>query len=284
MLAHGAVLMDVTDTPASLDASQFQKIIVGPGPAGTPPNPPAQGGNYPGVASLIVGAALGSGALISPTVVLTAAHVVESFSGSGTVNFFGASRTISSVSIHPLWTSIPGGNLNYDLAYVTLSSAVTIQPYSLYTLTNEAGQATEMVGYGQTNDSSYGVKRLGFNEVDASYTFVPGFINLDANGRILVSDFDGDNTDHSTWSGDSGGPLFINGQVAGIASWISDSTPSYNDFFGHVRVSSFTSNFLSPFVPIATYVPEPGTMSYGLISLVAIRWIRARRMSGFGRV
>jgi hypothetical protein len=194
------------------------------------------------------------------------------------VNFFGASRSVASVTIHPLWTSAPGGNLNYDVAYVTLSSAVTITPYSLYTLTDESGKAIELVGYGQTNDTSSGVKRRGFNEVDASYTYVaPSTLNLNPSGNILVSDFDSDGSDYMTWFGDSGGPLFIGGKVAGIASWVSDPTPGYGDFFGHARVSSFTSNFLSAFVPAASYVPEPGTMSYGLIGLMVIRWMRARR-------
>ena len=180
-----------------------------------------------------------------------------------------------------------GGNLNYDLAYITLDAAVTTTtPYELYTGTDEAGKSTVMVGYGLTNTSGIGIKRMGVNEIEGPYEFVlPSNLNPSASGNIMVSDFDGDGSDFMVWSGDSGGPLFINGKVAGIASWISDSTPTYGDFFGHVRVSSFTGSglFLSQFVPAAAYVPEPGTMAYGLMAVAALRWNRRRQAAaGFG--
>jgi hypothetical protein len=279
-VSHAAVLIS---SVGALDASAVTHTIVGPNSAGTPPNPVAQGTNFGAVGGITIGSVFGTGVLITPTVVLTAAHVVDTYSGSGVVNFNTTggfvARNVTGVTLHPLWA--PSDNLNYDLAYITLDSAVTTAtPYPLYTATNEAGQSTVMVGYGQTNDGTSYIKRMGVNEIESAYTFIPpSTLSPALSGSILISDFDSDGTDYMTWFGDSGGPLFIGGAVAGIASFISDSTPSHGDFFGHVRVSSFTApgGFLYGFVPAAAYVPEPHSMLYGLFGLFGLRLARRRR-------
>lgn len=286
LCGQAAVLIDPI-APTTLDYPDLDLIIVGTNQAGTGPDPIGQGANYGAVGSITIDSIFGSGVLISPSVMLTAAHVVEGYAGTGTVEFSTpggfVTRSISSVTIHPLWTSLVGGNLNYDLAYISLNADVTTAtPYELYTSTDEAGKSTVMVGYGRTNTNGPGTKRMGVNEVDATYTFVPpGLLNLNPSGSILVSDFDSDGSDFTTWSGDSGGPLLIGGKVAGIASWTSDSTPTYSDYFGHVRVSSFISSggFLSAFVPVTSAVPEPATLTYGLMAFVALRWNRRRQTS-----
>ena len=161
--------------------------------------------------------------------------------------------------------------------------------YEIYKGAAEIGSEYEVVGFGATGAGGIelddGLRRRGWNTFDATMaeTFgaFPGWTGGD---RVLVSDFDNGlaandalglfyGIDHlglgeresSMAPGDSGGPAFIDGRIAGIVSFrlrlqfsgglssdVDDiSNASFGEFNAFTRVSSYDS-WIEP-------VPEPGT-------------------------
>lgn len=192
-------------------------------------------GEFPSVVLLFdqTAGAICTGTFITPTVVLTAAHC----SMSGKVNSQGevdlklaivnikdqAKKEAEVVAVstkvvrNPLWDK-NGGNVNsYDLGLVTFEPGVAQAVSEIAPQRAKVGDRLEIVGYGlnqATNlkdPSSAGVKRTGTNKV---VSLSQGFIQFD--GANNTSKADGTNSSAS--SGDSGGPLFIDGKVAGVTS------------------------------------------------------------------
>jgi hypothetical protein len=175
--------------------------------------------------------------------------------------------------IHPLWNGdYFNGN---DLAVIKLASTAppTAERYSLYRGSDEFSQPFAKVGYGQTgqgntgrNPESGGIKLSGYNTYDAvlsptndtalSYDFDNGLAINDAFGRF----FGTPNTGLGQFEvmaalGDSGGPGFINGSIAGITSFLypprmfgiasdidnSDNNSTFGEIAYDIRVSSHAS-------------------------------------------
>lgn len=264
---------------------------------------PEFGGAYSGVAQLVInGGTLCSSALLGDGVhLLTAAHCVASFT-SGTASFAVApnatnpyigtstSVVIQSVLVNPGWNgTVSNGS---DLAIITLASLApaAAQRYSLYTGSAEIGQVSTKVGWGKTGSGSTGDTggfewRIGQNVYDATYfdwTFVANSQN------ILIYDFDdgsagknalqlfGSDLGRGTSEvlavpGDSGGPTFISGQIAGIASFATGSgTGLFGEVGGDTRVSAYSNWILSA-------VPEPRPWVLWLAGLPALAHLTLRR-------
>lgn len=231
---------------------------------------------------------------------------------AGTRELIGSSATY----VNPLYT---GEVVDaHDLGIITLSalpsSGVRNAGYSLFTGSNPF-QVAQFVGAGATGTGSEGATQAGgfllsdrrraLNRIDFNWTdpeFGGFFYNFfgAADPHSLVTDFDNGSAandatclaigafcglgqglfEGNLGPGDSGGPLFLNGQIAGVASYgltfgtdfgdiDDDLNGSFGEFAGWTS-TQYNSAWLSPF---ATVVPEPGSFAMigvGLLALYAV--------------
>jgi secreted trypsin-like serine protease len=273
-----------------------------------------RGGIADSVAGLLLQTTAGnflcSGTLLpSGMDILTAAHCVTDINGQ--FNLLGGSATFfpnpSGTQVIPFAGaqkfSAYNGNLfaGNDLAVIHLQSpaAPAIPRENLYTSTDELGKTYNVVGFGATGSlgvgytpGSAGGRHQGFNQFDATLAV------LGLGSNVLLSDFDNGTPEHDgfgfffgldglglglnevvTAPGDSGGPAFIDGKIAGITSFgLQLSFPdgstsdidgvlnsSFGEFDGFTRVSSYAGWITGPHD--FTLVPEPGTWLLTLASL-----------------
>jgi len=210
-----------------------------------------------GVVRVSAGGYYGTGSLLyDGRAILTAAHVVDGVSASDIEVYFETTegRTTleaNAVSLSPGYDAV---DINNDLALVWLSAPAPSEAerYDLYRSFDEVGQSMLMVGYGLPGNGYDGMldtfdgpptRLMAWNRFDAdmyqlkttlgfdmSWTPLPGtqlaadfdngLSSQDALGRLIgVSDL-GQGVDEGMIApGDSGGPAFIAGKVAGIASY-----------------------------------------------------------------
>lgn len=214
------------------------------------------GGGYDGVVRISSGKSYGTGVLLyDGRAVLTVAHLFAGVSSGAEIHFETASgqQTIASsrIEIMPSFDSV---NANNDLALVWLSSAapVTAERYSLYRGSDEIGKTMAIVGYGLPGTGATGkldsytgtpLRLQAKNQFDADIGTLKQALGSalawsPVSGTQLVADFDnGSSTQDAlgrlinlpgtglgldeglTAPGDSGGPAFIRGQLAGIADY-----------------------------------------------------------------
>jgi secreted trypsin-like serine protease len=118
---------------------------------------------------------------------------------------------------NPLWES-NGKNVNkWDLSLITFPKGTAKAVSDFATSKPKVRDTLTIVGYGLNQSKnlldgkSAGVKRVGTNTVTA---VSDGFIQF--KGQSATTTADG--TKSSASGGDSGGPLFVNGKLAGITS------------------------------------------------------------------
>lgn len=211
--------------------------------------------DFMGVAALVnnVGQAC-TGALISPTAVLTARHCTDGQDASNWGAYFGTQSTGFSLYEVESFTSLaadpdhPNDFMNgTDLTVMTLSSAVTsIEPYEVLSET-EYAETVAIVGYGRHGTGSSGdsepidwSRRYATNTIEVSE---PGYDGND----LLLADFDKEDGTENTLgflgydssatgtlyegligSGDSGGPLFYQRDGEWVVGGIATGTRSYD--------------------------------------------------------
>ncbi|MBI4642796.1 MAG: trypsin-like serine protease [Deltaproteobacteria bacterium] len=267
--------------------------------------------SYDGVAKLRVSFPSatygGSAALLwNNQYLLTAAHmVVQGTTGNFTfpisfsATLSGGAVTLSGVQyfVHPGWT----GNVNdgNDLAVVRLASPAPISGYQIYRDPNTIGVVANLAGYGRSGNGDvgnvlpWGTLRQGQNRYDAFWD-MPGFpYAFDFDDGTLARDTFGNlfglynlGTEYREVDlapGDSGGPGFFNGQIAGVHSFIAtygqpwDLDNQLNSSFGEVagdmRVAAYAGWIDSVVVPIPGSLVLLGSGLAGL--LIWGRWRRS---------
>lgn len=187
---------------------------------------------------------------------------------------------VAQIFVHPQWTSDPASN--NDIAIIELAEIAPAEAerYDVYTGSDEIGKVFGRIGYGAKATGTDGElldpdprKRRGENRYDALGDIFNGYSDngIAIPGTQLAYDFDNGQPANDAFGvefgisdlglgieevgtsrGDSGGPSFIDGKIAGIASYgLSPVTPgvdvtpendtSFGEFFGDTRVSAYLS-------------------------------------------
>jgi hypothetical protein len=216
----------------TLTFTDMQPVMVAGDPIGSPPDSPSNpydpvtmtgrvdadvaSSPFAGVGFVDAIGSGGTGEAISPTQILTAAHVITngSYSASNPIKFSlnnGPTPTIitaASVAVDPLFTGVTGSDAD-DLAIITLSSPLPAGTpiYPLDTAPLAEGQTLTLVGYGTSGNGVTGydptdypqsdtIKRVGENDADAAAvldTTTGGFdaVAPYAGEQTYLFDFDG---------------------------------------------------------------------------------------------
>lgn len=213
--------------------------------------PPGEG--FDGVVRVSHGGYYGSGALLfDGRAILTTAHLFDDRSGTTTVTFETVTGThtlqAEQVLTHPGYDD--QGNSDLALVWLSAPAPVSADRYELYRAQDEISQTFIMAGYGQTGTGSTGatsstsqIRFKAGNTFDADAATLKqemgyGISWAPLAGTQLLADFD--NGSHLNdalgqllglndlglgldegliASGDSGSPAFVQGKVAGVASY-----------------------------------------------------------------
>lgn len=243
------------------------------------------GEGYDGVVRVLAGGHYGTGVVLyGGFAVLTAAHLFAGKSASWTTASVAfetrqglQTRTVSGVLLHP--GHDPQSNNDLALVWLGQSAPTAAERYDLYRHSDELGRAFDFVGYGITGTGNTGaaantgdpIRRVASNSFDALghelksvlgdamawspavktqllADFDNGLPANDALGRLMWrSDTGLGSSEGMLAQGDSGGPAFVNGLVAGVGSYLTSLTSGDQ----HPDIDNFDSN--SSFGEIAAW-------------------------------
>ncbi len=255
---------------------------------------------FTGVASIFgtytAGGSFGcSGALVSPTVILTAGHCVAP-ANSWNVSFQTASgfatRNVSGTEVHPLFANRASNTAiqQYDIAILRLA---TVAPgdASIYTIADGAaplifsdtsGTVVDMVGYGIGGNPSGalpgGTRRAAQNRL-------LGILGGELDNPLLTAHNFASAAEPANYgiiaAGDSGGAMFVNNVIIGIASAstipsLTSGTYGSGTYYGlHASLyDEATRNWTGSAIGD---IPEPGTYLLFASGLTALVLLRQRR-------
>ena len=191
---------------------------------------------HPEVGVLYSDGAFCTATLIASRVLLTARHCIPDGQNAGDIRFFtgqvvdweNATPAAVGVEIYDYWDSPLAPGYTYygdDIAAVILDRdppGISPAPYRTRPMGNDVvGQQVQLVGYGETQlcAKDHGTRR------STSATIVGMFSNLSNNFQVKTR---GGADGGEACRGDSGGPIFLEGEVAGVITGTDCASRSYH--------------------------------------------------------
>ncbi len=276
---------------------------------------------YDSVAELIADGMQGSAVKISDNWAITAAHLVE---GKRNVNLSFDGKTTynaTDIIVHDNWAG--DSTEGFDIALLKFDAGLgNFSAASLWDDGSVIGSVGTNVGFGKTGDGSSGAngsagtKRAGNNVIDFVGTDIRAGLDPASMSfttwaeNILIQDFDNPEDQdsnfagHSLWgissdrsssaeaialeyliaSGDSGGGLFVDGNLVAINSFVaSKSLGSSDSKYSDIAASTgldrhkdwiYSTTGISP----EAVVPEPSSFALLGLGLAGIAFWRQRRV------
>jgi len=194
-----------------------------------------------------------SAVLIAPRWAITAAHVAAGCTGV-TLTYSGDRvGEIERVIVHPEWKDEGLGR--HDIALLEAAVDFGLEFYPPLSTGGEVGKLASVVGYGATGPMGYGhtkfdgVLRAGTQRVD----------RIERNCLVCDITLRGSSLEYGIAPGDSGGPLFVDGRLAGINSYTASprsyTRSQYGEESGHTRIAVYRDWI----VQVANLTPQPSS-------------------------